>query len=91
MVILVPALTSSLVFITALYVKGKKIRNESAMMGIPKNHMSDHDWKALKRFLIFTITIAVPQLGVAVTVDSGWIGMPDRHGNNYRNLLKCVY
>ena len=77
MVILVPALTSSLVFIIALYVKGKKIRkNESAMMGIPKNSMSDSDWKALKTFLLLIITIAVALIGITVTTTLFGIGAP---------------
>ena len=77
MVILVPVLTISLVFIIALYVKGKKIRkNESAMMGIPKSRMSDSDWKALKTFLLLTITIAVAQIGIIVTVILDGIGTP---------------
>ena len=77
MVFLVPALTSSLVFIIALYVKGKMIRkNESAMMGIPKSHMSDSDWKALKTFLLLTITIAVAQIGITVTTTMVAIGAP---------------
>ena len=77
MVILVPALTSSLVFIIALYVKGKKIRkNESAMMGIPKSRMSDSDWKPLKTFLLLTITIAVAQIGITVTATLVATGAP---------------
>ena len=77
MLILVPAQTSSLVFIIALYVKGKKIRkSESAMMGIPKSHMSDSDWKALKTFLLLMITIAVAQIGMMVIVTLEGIGTP---------------
>ena len=77
MVILVPALTSSLVFIIALYVKGKKIRkSESAMMGIPKNSMSDSDWKALKMFLLLIITIAVALIVITVTTILFGIGAP---------------
>ena len=66
-VLLFPAMAASLAFITALYVKGKKIRQQtSQMMGV-QGQMTASDWKALKTFLLLSLTVIVVQTGIGLS------------------------
>ena len=68
-VIIFPAVVASLVFIIALFVKGRKIRQQTSQMtGTLENRMTESDWKAVKTFLLLIVTIVALQLGIAVTL-----------------------
>ena len=63
----VPAMALSLLFFVALYIKGKKIRQkESDIVGIPKNLITNNDWKALKTFFLLALTVIVLNVGVGL-------------------------
>ena len=66
--VIFPAMTASLIFIIALYIKGKKIRKQtSQMMGTIENyHMTDGEWKALKTFFLLVMTVIVVQVGIGL-------------------------
>ena len=64
--VLFPAMISSLIFITAMYIKGKKFRQRDAeMMGAARNQWSN-EWKALKTFLLLTLSVIVVNLSIIV-------------------------
>ena len=65
--ILYPAMLSSFGFILAMYIKGKKIRQRDAeMMGAASNQLSYNEWKALKTFLLLTLTIIVVNIVIGI-------------------------
>jgi len=67
--ILYPAMVMSFVFIVALYIKGKKIRQkESEMIGLPKNQITSSDWKALKTFLLLALNIVAVQVEIGLSL-----------------------
>ena len=63
--VIFPAMAASLIFIIALYIKGRKIRKQtSQMMGTSESGMTERDWKALKTFFLLTVTVIVVNIGL---------------------------
>jgi len=66
-IVIFPAMFSSVVFTLALYIKGKKIRQQtSQMMGTPESQMTERDWKAMKTFLLLILTLVAVQIGILI-------------------------
>jgi len=61
-----PALFVSLVLITAMYIKGKKIRQQTSQMVDVGNYRTRSGWKALKTFLLLVLTVVVVKSGIGM-------------------------
>jgi len=66
--VIFPAMLASVIFIVALYVKGKKIRRHTTeMMGIPESErMTESQWKALKTLFVLILTLVIDEVGLII-------------------------